>query len=123
MVQRIGQAGQDELVKAIAVIMPEKAFLLLEKTTDNMAKFADLHSPVLRETEDETRRIMRELYFDRLATKRVKSKTLHGRIDSALLWLLNTTSCRARLIMANFVDRDAFSRERLDHCCDNCVYS
>ncbi|RPA71147.1 hypothetical protein BJ508DRAFT_315870 [Ascobolus immersus RN42] len=44
-------------------------------------------------------------------------------IDPALFWLINTTGCRIRLIMALFGDPSAFNFERLLYCkCDNCSF-
>lgn len=125
LVQRIGRAGRDPTVKAVAVVMAEQSYFLPRVPTDATKEFDDLRSAVLAnaESESETNRIIGELYFGRLSSRPTKSPTPYHKIDPALLWMLNTSGCRCRLIMAMFSDRDAFKGIRDMACCDNCAYS
>lgn len=125
LVQRIGRAGRDERVKAVAITMVEDNLFLPKGIVNTDSSLADLTCPVSRDTEDKTKAIIGELYFRNPDTgKRSRgASTPYADLDPALVWLINTTGCRSRLIMANFVDRDAFNGERASHCCDNCAYA
>lgn len=86
LIQRIGRAGRDPSIHAVAVIMTERQYLLPKDMTPEH-EFAGLSSSVSPETEEETKRIIGELYFGRLASRATKSSSAHGRIDPALLWM------------------------------------
>lgn len=125
LVQRIGRAGRDDRVKAVAVTMAEERYFLPKGIVDTESSLAELTCPVSGETEEKTKAIIGGLYVrDPDTGKRSRgASTPYANLDPALVWLINTTGCRSRLIMANFVDRDAFNGERASHCCDNCVYA
>ncbi len=48
----------------------------------------------------------------------------YQKTDQAVLWFLNTTGCRQRMILACFICKIAFEdRLECDNCCDNCMYN
>lgn len=48
----------------------------------------------------------------RLISRRTKMSPTNGCIHPILLWLLSTTGCLSHLVMANFLDRDAYCAEQ-----------
>ena len=53
-----------------------------------------------------------------------KTKNLYQRINLAILWFLNTTNCRHKIILAFIIYKMAFDN-RIDHeyYCDNYIYN
>lgn len=48
----------------------------------------------------------------------------YEKTDSGILWFLNISKCRQRLILACFIYRKIFkSFPDLANCCDNCIYN
>lgn len=85
LVQRIGRAGRDSSVEAIAVVMTQPSYILPEQDTDKTMEFAKLRSPVTPETELETKAIISDLYFGLLISRQTKSSIAYDKIDPALL--------------------------------------
>ncbi|MCJ1467000.1 ATP-dependent DNA helicase Q5 [Pseudocyphellaria aurata] len=122
LIQRFGQATPDTRGEAIAILFVESRHILpkaLEKRTD----FAGLDTAVKPGAEKAVHALVSRLPESDTRKRRESGLTSYHRVDRAVLWFINTTGCRRRLILACSMRNAAFSTAQRSRCCDNCMYA
>ena len=84
--------------------------------------FKSLRLPVSRENRKQITDVIAQLYKNKLQS--AKTGNAYEKTDPGILWFLNTSGCRRRLILACFMCKKAFKPfPDLADYCDNCMYN
>lgn len=123
--QRIGRAGRDPNLNALAIVFIfDKHVLPLAIPGESI--WSGFNHPVDHTNIEQTKEFVGKFYnhANLSSTTRSTALTAYHKVDPPILWYLNTSGCRARSMMASFVDTAAFSSDpRRQDCCDNCLYN
>lgn len=124
LIQRLGRAGMDALLPAVALVFVEKKHILPDDMHEiNDSDFKNSRAPVEIEDWLGTSGLVAALYKNNLPTTREKTGSVYGTIDPAILWLINSVGCRRRLILACIMCETALRLKATGNCCDNCLYT
>lgn len=106
--QRFGRAGRDPSLDALAIAFVfEKHLLPLDIPEGSI--WEGFNHPVDYKEIERTKTLVRKFYENVNPSTRFAALTPYHKVDPTILWYINTTGCRARSIMASFVDSTAFS--------------
>lgn len=90
---------------------------MLEQST-----FKNLQLSFSRENREQITNVIAQLYKDKLQS--AKTGNIYEKTDLGILWFLNTSGYKRRLILACFMCKKAFKPSpNLADCCDNCMYN
>ncbi len=123
LVQRLGRAGRDIHINAVALVFVESRHCL--QISDNNlvnTQFANAKQPVLVNNRQDVQGWIATLYEKATSRAKETGSSAYHKIDPAILWFINTTGCRRRMILACFICTKAFRQMEHTHCCDNCMY-
>ncbi len=67
-------------------------------------------------------KIILTFYENNFQNKKVKIRTPYHAFDLVVLWFINTTRCRRRLVSTCFMSKSFFTRQTAYACCDNSIY-
>lgn len=123
LVQRIGRAGRDKTLPAVAIIFVEsKHFLRDDVALNTDSPFRELTTAIGSQDSERAKEIVSTLYENNHQNKKSKAPTPYHAIDPAILWLINTTGCRRYLVLACFLSDSFFQGTTHTACCDCCMY-
>lgn len=122
LIQRFGQASPDTRGEAIAILFVESRHIL-PKALEDRTDFAGLNEAVRAGAEKAVHALVSRLPESDTQRRRERELTSYHRVDLAVLWFINTTGCRRRLILACSMRQAAFSMVCPPKCCDNCMYA
>lgn len=122
LLQRIGRAGRDQAMPAVAIVFIDSKHILPEdisETEDSL--FREYTTAIGPQDGARAAEIISTLYENNFQHKRMKSESPYHAVDPAVLWFINTVGCRRCLALACFMSKG--STVEHVHCCDNCIYS
>ena len=109
---------------AVAIVFIETRQIL----SDNMhilegSAFKDLCLPITCENQEQITDFIVRLYYKHIHSNIPKTKNLYQKIDLAILWLLNTTSCQCQMIVVYFIFKIVSDNKiYCENCYNNCMY-
>ncbi|RPA79390.1 P-loop containing nucleoside triphosphate hydrolase protein [Ascobolus immersus RN42] len=120
LMQRIGRAGRDKSIEAIAFVMVDSKYLLgnpdFDEESDVVGKTFNLAVTPGNVSNGRVFDMLRNLYSE-------ANLKLGSRLDPGLLWMINTIGCRIRVMLGVLGDRKATSFMVDLRCgCDNCMF-
>ena len=125
LLQRLGRAGRDPTLQAVAMVFVNTSQILPDNVhTLESSMFKDLQLPVTRDNQDRITNVIAKLYRNNLEPKRETGGNAYETTDPALLWYINTSGWRRRMLLACFMCKYAFQdKSGILDCCDHCIYS
>lgn len=130
LMQRIGRAGRKASIAAVSILFVEAKHLfpkgvatLSETVVENgetkttVSKFRERTMPVLQANESAIEKAISNLYAGNMQIRKEKGLSAYHKVDPSLLWYVNTTGCRMRLVLAF---SDIHTGNPL--CCDVCLF-
>lgn len=128
LLQRIGQAGQDASLPAVAIVFVQSKYILPENFLDDLNSIFCNHSTAIGpQNGARAAEIVKTLYTDdnlqtdTFQTKKNKSASPYHKVDPAVMWFVHTTRCRRCLALACFMSSPV--EHIKSTCCDNCIYN
>ena len=86
-------------------------------------EFAFARLLVTKDTQEATQDILSTMYDGNMQVRKEGDLSPFHKVDTPLLWLINTTGCHRQLILACFADEFAFAKlPNSVSYCDNCHY-
>ena len=119
LLQRLGRGGRDKSCAAIAIVFVHPSQILPDDVhTLERSAFKSLRLPVSKENREQITNVIAQLYKNKLQS--AKTGNAYERTDPGILWFLNTSGCRRRLILACFMCKKAFKPfpDLVDYCND-----
>lgn len=103
MLQRLDRYGRNRQ-QAIALIFVERKYILPDDVDElEGLDFVHLQSPIKMTNKLKIQEIVSKLYKHNLQTTREKNLTAYHRVDSAILWFINSIGCHRQLALACFM--------------------
>lgn len=123
LVKRLDCIGRNICIDTIAIVFVESRYYL-PISNNNLAntQFANARQPISVNNKQDIQRSIVTLY--KIAALRIKKTRAlaYYKIDSAILWFVNTTSCYRKMILAYFMCTKLFRQMKHSYCCNNCMY-
>ena len=124
LLQRIGRAGREKRLPAVAIVFVEsKHFLETNIADDQKSLFCEYTTAIGPGDRERAKEIILTLYKDNYQNKKSKAPTPYHAIAPAILWLVNTTGCRWYLALACFMSDFFYQGASHAACCDHCMYN
>lgn len=110
--------------QAVALIFVEKKHILPDGIDElEGLDFIHLRSPVEMTNKRKIQEIVSKFYEHNLKITRKKNLTAYHRVDPAILWFVNSTSCCQQFAFAYFICKRAFCTMSYEPCWHNCLYA
>lgn len=118
--QRIGRAGQDPDLPAVAIVFAQSKHILSPDDPD--CPFRDFTTAIGPRDGERATEIINRLYKDDCQNWRKKTIIPCHKVEPALMWFVSTTGCRRCLAQALLMSNESFQGHAQSTCCDNCMY-
>ncbi|MCJ1265674.1 hypothetical protein MMC22_005554 [Lobaria immixta] len=101
---RIGRAGRDKALSAVAIVFVESKHLLPQDvTSDETSRFRDYTTAIGPEDGERAEEIILAFYKDNFQIRKEKVPTPYHAVDPAVPWFINTTGYPRRLALACYM--------------------
>ena len=108
---------------ALALVFIEQMHILPDNVdTITESDLKNSQAPVEATNAAEAEQLIAVLYEKNMPSKKEKLISVYHKLDSAIVWYVNTISCCRRLLLACFMCKLIFKPKAIKYCYNNCLY-